>query len=120
MLFRSSLVRWTLEYEKLNVDDPESNTMLEFAIGVTKDIDAHLTHEYLGRKIIACVLISTMCLCKIKLLRALKTRASSFMGKISTICSHLWVPLELPQLPPAACYLYWIHEINNASYYIYY
>lgn len=40
-----SLVRWTLEYEKLNVDDPESNTMLEFAIGVTKDIDAHLTHE---------------------------------------------------------------------------
>ncbi|XP_050286430.1 MLP-like protein 43 isoform X3 [Quercus robur] len=40
-----SLVRWTLEYEKLNVDDPESNTMLEFAIGLTKDIDAHLTHE---------------------------------------------------------------------------
>uniref|UniRef100_A0A7N2LP75 Bet v I/Major latex protein domain-containing protein n=1 Tax=Quercus lobata TaxID=97700 RepID=A0A7N2LP75_QUELO len=38
-----SLVRWTLEYEKLNVDDPESNTMLEFAIGVTKDIDTHLT-----------------------------------------------------------------------------
>ena len=61
-----------------------------------------------------------MCLCKIKLLRALKTRASSFMGKISTICTDLWVPLELPQLPPAACYLYWIHEIKNASYYIYY
>ncbi|KAM3699958.1 MLP-like protein 43 [Castanea sativa] len=40
-----SLVRWTLEYEKLNVDDPESNTMLEFTIGITKDIDAHLTHE---------------------------------------------------------------------------
>ncbi|KAM4111404.1 hypothetical protein ACJW30_05G065000 [Castanea mollissima] len=35
-----SLVRWTLEYEKLNVDDPESNTMLEFTIGITKDIDA--------------------------------------------------------------------------------
>ncbi|KAL0010621.1 hypothetical protein SO802_005729 [Lithocarpus litseifolius] len=40
-----SLVRWTLEYEKLNVDDPELNTMLEFAIGLTKDMDAHLTHE---------------------------------------------------------------------------
>ncbi|KAL4626400.1 hypothetical protein ACB092_05G093200 [Castanea dentata] len=40
-----SLVRWTLEYEKLHVDDPESNTMLEFAIGLTKDMDAQLAHE---------------------------------------------------------------------------
>ena len=39
------LVHWTLEYEKLNADDPDANTMLQFAIGQTKDIDAHLALE---------------------------------------------------------------------------
>ncbi len=38
-----SLVRWTLVYEKLNVDVPDPNLMLQFAIDLTKDIDAHLT-----------------------------------------------------------------------------
>ena len=38
-----SLVRWTLVYEKLKVDVPDPNLMLQFAIDLTKDIDAHLT-----------------------------------------------------------------------------
>jgi len=38
-----SLVHWTLEYEKLKDDIPEPNTLLQFLIDVSKDIDAHLT-----------------------------------------------------------------------------
>ncbi|KAF3947509.1 hypothetical protein CMV_026367 [Castanea mollissima] len=38
-----SLVHWTLIHEKLNVNVPDPNTMLQFAIDQTKDVDAHLT-----------------------------------------------------------------------------
>ncbi|KAF3954256.1 hypothetical protein CMV_020376 [Castanea mollissima] len=40
-----SLVHWTLEYEKLNADDPDASSMLQFAVGQSKDIDAHLALE---------------------------------------------------------------------------
>ena len=36
-------VHWTLIHEKLNVDVPDPNTMLQFAIDQTKDVDAHPT-----------------------------------------------------------------------------
>ncbi len=39
-----SLVRWTLVYEKLNIDVPDPNLMLQFAIDLTKDTDANLTN----------------------------------------------------------------------------
>ena len=39
------LVHWTLEYEKLNADDPDASSMLQFAVGQSKDIDAHLALE---------------------------------------------------------------------------
>ena len=38
-----SLVHWTLIHEKLNVDVPDPNTMFQFAIDQTKDVDAHPT-----------------------------------------------------------------------------
>ena len=40
-----SLVHWTLEYEKLNADDPDASSMLQFAVGQSKDVDAHLALE---------------------------------------------------------------------------
>ncbi|XP_030971798.1 MLP-like protein 43 [Quercus lobata] len=40
-----SLVRWTLEYEKLNADDPDASSMLQFCVGQSKDVDAHLGLE---------------------------------------------------------------------------
>ncbi|KAM3747806.1 hypothetical protein ACB098_05G062800 [Castanea mollissima] len=40
-----SLVHWTLEYEKVNADDPGASSMLQFAVGQTKDVDAHLALE---------------------------------------------------------------------------
>ena len=45
-----SLVRWTLIYEKLNVDVPDPNAMLQFGIDVTVEIDAYLTQEELEKK----------------------------------------------------------------------
>uniref|UniRef100_A0A7N2MMW7 Bet v I/Major latex protein domain-containing protein n=1 Tax=Quercus lobata TaxID=97700 RepID=A0A7N2MMW7_QUELO len=48
-----SLVRWTLIYEKLNVDVPDPNAMLQFGIDVTAEIDAYLTQEELEKKTIA-------------------------------------------------------------------
>ena len=36
-------VHWTLIHEKLNVDVLDPNTMLQFAIDQTKDVDAHPT-----------------------------------------------------------------------------
>ncbi|EEF26971.1 MLP-like protein 28 [Ricinus communis] len=39
---KGSIVHWTLVYEKLNANIPEPTSMLEFAVDVTKDIDAHL------------------------------------------------------------------------------
>ena len=47
-----SLVRWTLIYEKLNVDVPDPNAM-QFGIDVTIEIDAYLTQEELEKKTIA-------------------------------------------------------------------
>ncbi|XP_062146193.1 MLP-like protein 31 [Alnus glutinosa] len=38
-----NLVHWTMEYEKLKDDIPEPNSLLQFLIDVSKDIDAHLT-----------------------------------------------------------------------------
>ena len=40
-----SLVRWTMEYEKLNADDPDASSMLQFCVGQSKDVDAHLALE---------------------------------------------------------------------------
>ncbi|KAL7609453.1 hypothetical protein Lser_V15G11680 [Lactuca serriola] len=36
-----NLVTWTIEYEKLNPDVPDPDTLLEFFKKVTKDIEAH-------------------------------------------------------------------------------
>ncbi|KAJ7954245.1 MLP-like protein [Quillaja saponaria] len=36
------LVRWSLEYEKLNDEAPEPTKYLEFLVNVTKKIEAHL------------------------------------------------------------------------------
>ena len=38
-----SLVHWTLIHEKLNVNVPNPNTMLQFAFDQTKEVDAYLT-----------------------------------------------------------------------------
>ena len=71
-----SLVRWTLIYEKLNVDVPDPNAMLQFGIDVTTEIDAYLTQEELEKKTIAwCIWSSTICFSR-------KTRRR----RISTIC----------------------------------
>ena len=40
-----SLVHWTIEYEKLNADDPDVSSMLQFCVGQSKDVDAHLALE---------------------------------------------------------------------------
>ncbi|KAM4070597.1 hypothetical protein ACJW30_12G176500 [Castanea mollissima] len=48
-----SLVRWTLIYEKLNVDVLDPNAMLQFGIDVTAEIDAYLIQEELEKKTIA-------------------------------------------------------------------
>lgn len=36
-----SLVKWGLEYEKVNKDVPNPDAYLEFAVNVTKDIESH-------------------------------------------------------------------------------
>ncbi|KAL0424629.1 UNVERIFIED_CONTAM: Kirola [Sesamum radiatum] len=36
-----NLVTWTIEYEKLNEDVPDPNTLMEFCLHVTKDIERH-------------------------------------------------------------------------------
>ncbi|GMY18280.1 MLP-like protein 28 [Fagus crenata] len=38
-----SLVHWIIQYEKLNEEIVDPHTLLQLAIDVTKDIDAHLT-----------------------------------------------------------------------------
>ncbi|KAF2316805.1 hypothetical protein GH714_042146 [Hevea brasiliensis] len=40
---KGSLVHWTLEYEKINENTPDPNTLLEFVVHCSKDIAAHLT-----------------------------------------------------------------------------
>ncbi|KAG9160236.1 hypothetical protein Leryth_023798 [Lithospermum erythrorhizon] len=35
------LVTWTMEYEKLNANIPDLVTLMELAIGITKDIESH-------------------------------------------------------------------------------
>ena len=40
-----SLVHWTMEYEKLNADDPDASSMLQFCVSQSKDVDAHLALE---------------------------------------------------------------------------
>uniref|UniRef100_A0A2P2QA31 Uncharacterized protein MANES_15G130300 n=1 Tax=Rhizophora mucronata TaxID=61149 RepID=A0A2P2QA31_RHIMU len=40
---QGSLVHWTLEYEKLDPNDPDPTSLLEFCINTSKDIEAHLT-----------------------------------------------------------------------------
>ncbi|CAL5354849.1 hypothetical protein CsSME_00043317 [Camellia sinensis var. sinensis] len=37
-----ALVKWTIEYEKVNENAPTPDKYLDFGVGVTKDIDAHL------------------------------------------------------------------------------
>ncbi|KAL6969973.1 hypothetical protein U1Q18_029683 [Sarracenia purpurea var. burkii] len=37
----SNLVTWTFEYEKLNEEVEDPNTLLDFIINVSKDIEAH-------------------------------------------------------------------------------
>ncbi|XVF02858.1 hypothetical protein REPUB_Repub04eG0210800 [Reevesia pubescens] len=39
---QSSLVKITLEYEKLNENIPDPNRYLQFLVNLTKDIEAHL------------------------------------------------------------------------------
>ncbi|KAK7837455.1 mlp-like protein 28, partial [Quercus suber] len=38
-----SLVHWTMEYEKLNESIPEPNSLLQFVLDLSKDLDSHLT-----------------------------------------------------------------------------
>ena len=47
------MVRWTLIYEKLNVDVPDPNALLQFGIDVTAEIDAYLTQEEQEKNTIA-------------------------------------------------------------------
>ena len=37
----SNLVTWTFHYEKLNENVEEPNTLMDFCIAVTKDIETH-------------------------------------------------------------------------------
>ena len=37
-----SVVHWTMEYEKLHENIPEPNTLLQFALDLSKDLDSHL------------------------------------------------------------------------------
>ncbi|KAA8529040.1 hypothetical protein F0562_033472 [Nyssa sinensis] len=37
----NNIVTWTFEYEKLNEDVPDPNTLMDFVIHVTKDIETH-------------------------------------------------------------------------------
>ena len=103
-----SLVHQTLIHEKLNVDVPDPNTMLQFAIDQTKDVDAHPTQVQLHNKIIACcILISTMCFVKQKF------QSYNDFLVLWIIRSHLSI---------AFCNLLYhcIHEINNTFTFIYY
>ncbi|CAK9318403.1 unnamed protein product [Citrullus colocynthis] len=43
---RGSIVHWTLEYEKLHDEIPDSYNLLQFCVSVSKDIDVHLIEEY--------------------------------------------------------------------------
>ncbi|KAL3830782.1 hypothetical protein ACJIZ3_019584 [Penstemon smallii] len=36
-----NIVTWTIEYEKLNEDIPDPNTLIQFCINLTKDIENH-------------------------------------------------------------------------------
>ncbi|WCJ33567.1 Polyketide cyclase/dehydrase and lipid transport superfamily protein [Euphorbia peplus] len=40
-----SVVHWTLEYEKMTPETPHPDSMLEFVVHCTKDIDAHLLEQ---------------------------------------------------------------------------
>ncbi|KAF7827656.1 MLP-like protein 34 [Senna tora] len=44
-----SRAHWIMEYEKLKDHTPDPHTLLEFAIDVSKDIDAHLTQPQVSR-----------------------------------------------------------------------
>lgn len=37
----NNLVTWTLDYEKMKEDVPDPNTLMEFCLNVTKDIETH-------------------------------------------------------------------------------
>lgn len=39
---KGCVVHWTMEYEKLHEDIPDSCSLLELCVGISKDIDAHL------------------------------------------------------------------------------
>ncbi|MED6225697.1 hypothetical protein PIB30_096150, partial [Stylosanthes scabra] len=40
-----SMVRWTLEYEKMNDNTPELHIMMQLAAEVSKDVEAHLISQ---------------------------------------------------------------------------
>ena len=40
-LGQSSLIAWTIEYEKRSENVPDPNTLMELALNITKDIEAH-------------------------------------------------------------------------------
>ncbi|XP_027340782.1 MLP-like protein 43 [Abrus precatorius] len=42
---KGSEVHWVMEYEKQNHDIPDPHTLLQFAVEVSKDIDAYLTQD---------------------------------------------------------------------------
>ncbi|XP_052520222.1 uncharacterized protein LOC128071376 [Budorcas taxicolor] len=37
----NNLVTWTFEYEKLNEDVPDPDTLMDFSVNLTKDIETH-------------------------------------------------------------------------------
>ena len=39
---KGSVIHWVLEYEKLHDEIPDSHSMLQFCVEMSKDIDAHL------------------------------------------------------------------------------
>ncbi|XP_022972260.1 MLP-like protein 43 [Cucurbita maxima] len=42
---KGSVIHWTLEYEKLHDEVPDSHSLLQFCVDVSKDIEAHLMED---------------------------------------------------------------------------
>ncbi|KAB1205757.1 MLP-like protein 34 [Morella rubra] len=45
------LVHWILEYEKLNEDVPDPNSLLKFVLEVSKDINSHLCTQAMMKEL---------------------------------------------------------------------
>lgn len=41
----TTIVKWTIEFERFSVDGPYPTKIMDFCIGITKDIEAHHLNE---------------------------------------------------------------------------